>query len=417
MQREVKNTAIESFCKKLERGHIVLDPDWQRKSIWTLQQKSLLIDSVLRDFEIPTIYLLEGEKGDEGIPLEVLDGQQRLRALSEYRKGEYTLSGNLRHVKCNGQLIPIASLSFLDLPEVLQIKIDDYQLSHVVFRNLSEEDRSEIFQRFQNGTPLTPAERRNALDTPLAVVVRDLSVHSFLSACGMPNTRGQHYNIAAQCLLHELVQSNVEQINFVSLANRALDRFFQAPPDFKDVAQKVIFIYNKLQEANWDLLPLRNNPLVVHVYVVGSHLFSNYALSVDEFYKGLFKFHADMACYGAEDSLFLRSGDHFTQFKNAKSLSAKDIKKRAEIFLCYFLGCYSHLNILDGRRGFSESQKAVLWMQGGGICAKCEEQLNQTTWHADHVVPYSQGGKTSIENGQVLCAKCNLKKGETNDEK
>jgi hypothetical protein len=32
--------------------------------------------------------------------------------------------------------------------------------------------------------------------------------------------------------------------------------------------------------------------------------------------------------------------------------------------------------------------------------------------HADHKEPYSKGGKTILENGQVLCRGCNLKKSE-----
>ena len=33
MEREVKNTSVELFCKKIERGHIILGPVWQRKSV------------------------------------------------------------------------------------------------------------------------------------------------------------------------------------------------------------------------------------------------------------------------------------------------------------------------------------------------------------------------------------------------
>ena len=34
-----------------------------------------------------------------------------------------------------------------------------------------------------------------------------------------------------------------------------------------------------------------------------------------------------------------------------------------------------------------------------------------TNFQADHVIPYSKGGKTVLQNGQALCADCNLKKG------
>jgi 5-methylcytosine-specific restriction endonuclease McrA len=31
-------------------------------------------------------------------------------------------------------------------------------------------------------------------------------------------------------------------------------------------------------------------------------------------------------------------------------------------------------------------------------------------WHADHIVPFSKGGATTVANGQVACAGCNLAK-------
>ena len=52
----------------------------------------------------------------------------------------------------------------------------------------------------------------------------------------------------------------------------------------------------------------------------------------------------------------------------------------------------------------------LAWL-AGGFCRLCGERLSQN-FHADHVVPFSKGGPTTVSNGQALCPRCNLSKGK-----
>lgn len=47
------------------------------------------------------------------------------------------------------------------------------------------------------------------------------------------------------------------------------------------------------------------------------------------------------------------------------------------------------------------------WKRDNGKCISCgsTEKL-----HFDHIIPFSKGGANSVENIQILCASCNLKK-------
>mgnify|MGYP003335471121 FL=1 len=53
----------------------------------------------------------------------------------------------------------------------------------------------------------------------------------------------------------------------------------------------------------------------------------------------------------------------------------------------------------------------------GGVCPRTgktipeDEINNHDLWAADHVMPYSKGGETTIENGELVCKKYNLSKG------
>ena len=62
-------------------------------------------------------------------------------------------------------------------------------------------------------------------------------------------------------------------------------------------------------------------------------------------------------------------------------------------------------------RQFSRRQRRALYRAAGGECERCGKDLRQD-WHADHVVPRSKGGLTTIANGQALCPGCNLSKSD-----
>jgi len=63
------------------------------------------------------------------------------------------------------------------------------------------------------------------------------------------------------------------------------------------------------------------------------------------------------------------------------------------------------------RRNFSKAQREALIALANYQCEKCGIPITINNFHADHVIPYSLGGQTVIYNGQALCSKCNLNKG------
>ncbi|MBL6861187.1 MAG: HNH endonuclease [Candidatus Pelagibacter bacterium] len=64
------------------------------------------------------------------------------------------------------------------------------------------------------------------------------------------------------------------------------------------------------------------------------------------------------------------------------------------------------------KRLFTSRQKKILKMISGNYCQICRKKLDEN-FHADHIVPFSKGGKTILKNAQALCKSCNLKKGNS----
>jgi superfamily II DNA or RNA helicase len=64
----------------------------------------------------------------------------------------------------------------------------------------------------------------------------------------------------------------------------------------------------------------------------------------------------------------------------------------------------------DVKRRFNERQRLILALRSGGACEECGDPL-PPSFHADHDLPFSRGGPTTLQNGRATCPDCNLSKG------
>jgi hypothetical protein len=156
---------------------------YQRKLVWTLEEKQKLIESILKKYPIPAILLAERE-GTAGA-FEIIDGLQRLQAIMSFVETSFpTLDRkifNLQHFPTakgradEGSFSPTESNQKLSQKEVTTIL--DYNLTISIMRNVTEEEINDVFDRINSfGRRLSDQERRQAgTENDFSSMIREIA--------------------------------------------------------------------------------------------------------------------------------------------------------------------------------------------------------------------------------------------------
>jgi len=135
-------------------GRILLDSGFQRKDIWCQEDKSKLIESVLKGFPISIFYFSQNKYGN----LIVIDGKQRLNTFFSYMNDDFPLE-KLRTLPEEN------SKRFSDLSHLLQGRIEDFLIeAYVIMPPTPDQVKLDLFERVNcGGVPLNKQEMRNVL--------------------------------------------------------------------------------------------------------------------------------------------------------------------------------------------------------------------------------------------------------------
>ncbi|WP_282798758.1 DUF262 domain-containing protein [Lactococcus lactis] len=146
-----------------EEPTIDLKPDFQRNLVWSNKAKSLLIESILLNIPIPSVYLNQSNS-ESYFPA---DGLQRLNALHEFMSGELKLVGLEYLSQYNGYKYKKKTVHDLELPLNIKRKIRDYQITcFVIEKETPDRVKLDIFKRLNStGIRLSPQELRNSITT------------------------------------------------------------------------------------------------------------------------------------------------------------------------------------------------------------------------------------------------------------
>lgn len=177
----VRGESVQSLYSQFRSGNLVVNRRYQRKLVWSVEEKQAFVDSLQQQLPVPLILVAE-RQGANPPHLEIIDGLQRLDAVFSFINNSFSLDGGYFDLATLAE-----TKEALDAGELVQKqpKLDralctrfvGYSLPLSVYRAASDEVVDEVFRRINSGgRHLSRQDLRQAGSTSnFANLVRDLS--------------------------------------------------------------------------------------------------------------------------------------------------------------------------------------------------------------------------------------------------
>lgn len=148
--------SINDFVEWDKAKQLELNPQFQRRSVWTEKAKSFLMDTILRGKPIPKVFIRQKiNVSTKSSTREVVDGQQRLRTILSFLQDGFVVSKK-QNPTHGGRF-------FSQLPEDVQSQVLTYEVSVDLLINAPNAEVLDIFSRLNSySVVLNEQERINA---------------------------------------------------------------------------------------------------------------------------------------------------------------------------------------------------------------------------------------------------------------
>jgi hypothetical protein len=404
---QAKDFSIREFQSMYQDGEIDLQPEYQRKFVATPAISSKLIESVLMDVPIPVIYLAEEKDGSYS----VIDGQQRLTSFISFLNGKFP-DGNDFKLTSLKVLKELNKSSFSALDKELQNKLKTTTLHTIIIKKESNEDiKFEIFERLNTGSiKLNEDEIRNTVYRgPYLKLLSELE-----------NNEHYHKIISKSNFKKRMIYRGMI-LRFFALSEKT---YLNYKPSMKQFCNKELRDNRFLSDEKAKEYRERFEKCIELVKIVfGDKAFRRYKPYSENAGKGNWAIsRINMALYDIQMCGFvnytknevLQHADEIREAMLDLMLNNKQFRdailietSNKEVLKLRFQIWYSKLDEIIGdksyqQRTFPYSVKKELFDKNP-VCALSKQTiLSIEDAEVDHILPYSKGGKTTIENAQLV---------------
>lgn len=348
-------------------GKLNIRPAYQREFVYDQQKRDAVMYSILQGFPLNVMYWSENDDGT----YEMLDGQQRTISFCEWLDNNYSVYAN-----------PVSSDTpyYAHTSTEITKRVLEYRVMIYICRG-SDTEKLDWFKIINiAGEKLTDQELRNAIYT------------------GAWLSDAKQYFSKNQCVAYKIGE-----------------RYMNGTPIRQDYLETVL---------SW--ISSRENKSIEEY--MAEHQCDAHATPLKQYYQSvigwvelLFPNYRKKLMRGLDWGLL------YNQYKDqnynptqmeaeiVKLLQDDDITRQKGVYE-YLLSAKTKERVLSIRQ-FTENEKVILYERQSGICPMCRAKGDMRKWdisemHADHILPWSRGGHTTLDNGQLLCREHNLEKSD-----
>ena len=408
MKTRPRHWTIETVVRRKSR--INPQPQYQRTPVWNEAKKQLFIDSILRQYDVPKFYL---RLSDLPYEHEVVDGQQRLRAIWDFYDNQYVLGDISNEIPEFGDL---SGKKFSDLSSEAQDRIGIFELNFVEVEDASDLEIRDLFLRLQEGLTLNPVEKRNAMPGKTRDFIAELGENQrVFPLTNISETRFGWHDLAAIVTCLEMAEGPTD------VKAPSLRQMYDAHQDFntngsiaKKVKQHLAYMARVLKDRppemdiKWGFVDL----YLLISEMEEAYVIRNREADFTDFYVAFEKERREaMPDYGALRSSSRNWDEDLYYYIEAFIRSGgtkQNIETRHEVYRRRFIRDTQDLMPKDPQRAFTRDERIVIWRRDNETCQDCGDRIEFDQMEAHHITSHGEGGLTIIDNGQALCQPCHI---------
>ena len=328
-------------------GKLNIRPKYQREFVYDEKQRNAVIDTIRKGFPLNVMYWVKNEDGT----YEVLDGQQRTISFCQYINGDFSIDNRAFH----------------NLTKTEQDLILDYKLM-IYFCEGNDKEKLDWFKIINiAGEKLTDQELRNAVYT--GPWLTNAKLHFSKTSCAAYLLAKDYVN--GSPIRQEYLETALSWIN-----NGNVEEYMSIHQHDPNANELWTYFRNVIE---WVKLT-----------------FTNYRKEMKGINWGVLYNQFKTNTYDTEK----------LEQEIQTLMIDDDVTNKKGIYFYVLTRNEKYLNI----RAFTESQKRSAYEKQNGICKNCGKHFDIKEMEADHITPWHAGGKTSIDNCQMLCKDCNRRK-------